>query len=137
YDAPAVLDEQFEVIYTGIGALCWLPDIRGWAQVVSALLAPGGTFYIYEGHPVLWSLDDERTDGTLVVGYRYFEVTDPVVFEGDETYVDGPPLEKKKTYEWNHGLGEIVTALIEAGLQIEFVHEHREVPWKALPQMEQ
>lgn len=36
-------------------------------------------------------------------------------------------------YEWNHGLGQIVTALIDAGLRIDFVHQHTEVPWQALP----
>jgi SAM-dependent methyltransferase len=136
YDAPGILDERFDIVYTGIGALCWLPDVRRWAHVVAALLEPGGTFYIYEGHPVLWTMPDERDDQALVVTYRYFEQAEPVSWEGDTTYVDGPKLEVKRTYEWNHGLGEIVTALIEAGLRIDFVHEHREVPWKALPWME-
>ena len=59
-----------------------------------------------------------------------------MVFEGDTTYVDGPRLPMGRTCEWNHGLGEIVTAVIEAGLTVGFVHEHHEVPWRALPIME-
>jgi SAM-dependent methyltransferase len=133
YDAPQALNEQFDIIYTGIGALCWLPDIRRWAQVVASLLKPGGFVYLYEGHPVLWALDNERGDDQLVLREPYFETEKPTEFIGEYTYVDGPPLKNTLDYEWNHGLGEIVTALIEAGLRLEFLHEHREVAWKALP----
>ncbi len=73
YAAPSVLDERFDIVYTGVGALNWLPDIRGWAGVVDHFLAPGSTFYMREGHPVLWSIDDERDDELLVVGHPYFE----------------------------------------------------------------
>lgn len=136
YDAPAALGEEFEVVYTGIGALNWLPDVGAWARVASACLAPGGLLYVYEGHPMLWSLDDRRDDELLVVSAPYFERPEPNAWETDTTYVDGPKLAHRRTYEWNHGLGEIVTALLETGLRIEFVHEHREVPWRALPWME-
>jgi SAM-dependent methyltransferase len=136
YDAPAALGERFDVVYTGIGALNWLPDIRRWAEVVAACVRPGGLFYLYEGHPMLWTLDAERTDEQLVVRERYFENPDPAIFEGDSTYVDGPKFPRRRTCEWNHGVGEIVTALLAAGFAIEFVHEHREIPWQALPWME-
>ena len=136
YDAAAALGETFDIVYTGIGALNWLPDIRAWAKVVAACLADGGMLYLYEGHPMLWTLDMERGDDLLVVRERYFEEPDPMVFDGDTTYVDGPKFEPRRTCEWNHGLGEIVTAVVDAGLRIAFVHEHREVPWQALPTME-
>ena len=52
YDAPRVLAAQtFDIVYTGIGALCWLPDIRRWAEIVAGFLNPGGRFYLIEGHP--------------------------------------------------------------------------------------
>lgn len=133
YDAPDVLRQQFDIVYTGIGALCWLPDIRGWAHVVSKLLKPGGFLYVYEGHPMLWALDDERDDRELVVHSAYFETEHPAEWIGDTTYVDGPPLKNVHSFEWNHGLGEIVSALIDAGLRLDFLHEHREVAWQALP----
>ena len=135
YDAPAAISEQFDIVYTGIGALCWLPDIKAWAKVVASFLRPGGFLYIYEGHPVLWALDEENAGEQLIVRYPYFEQSQPQVWEGDTTYVDGPPLKNTRTYEWNHGLGEIVSALIGSGLQLEFLHEHREMPWRALPWM--
>ena len=135
YDAPSVIRDRFDVVYTGIGALCWLPDVRGWARVVSKLLKPGGFLYLYEGHPMLWALDDERIDGELVVGFPYFETERPREWLGEATYVDGPPLKNLRSFDWNHGLGEIVTALIDAGLRLDFLHEHHEVVWQALPWM--
>ena len=52
--------ESFDLVFTGIGALCWLPDIRRWAAVVAGLLRPGGRLFIREGHPMLWALEDAR-----------------------------------------------------------------------------
>jgi SAM-dependent methyltransferase len=134
YAAPEVLPEAFEVVYTGGGALCWLPDIRGWAQVVARMLRPGGTFYIREAHPVLWSLEDEREDAQLVICRPYFEVAEPTRWDAEPIWDKGAP-EVTTSYEWHHGLGEIVGALIEAGLTIEALREHQTCLWQALPFM--
>jgi SAM-dependent methyltransferase len=131
----ALAGQQFDIVYTGIGALCWLHDIREWARIVAGFLKPGGVFYIYEGHPALWALDAERKDQQLVITEPYFELGRPSEYPGEYTYVDGPKLKNTGNYEWNHGIGEIVTALIAAGLRLEFLHEHREVAWQALPWM--
>jgi SAM-dependent methyltransferase len=139
YGAVDVLPHHaFDLVYTGIGALCWLPDIRRWAEVVGTLLAPGGRLFIREGHPMLWSLDDARSDA-LVVRYPYFEVPEPMVFDDDGTYVETDvQFQNTVTHEWNHGLGEIVTALLDAGLVLTGLVEHDSVPWGALPgQMEE
>jgi SAM-dependent methyltransferase len=134
YDAPRVLPETFDVVYTGAGALNWLPDIRRWAEVVAGFLAPGGLFYIRESHPVLWSLD-WRQDAALVVGYPYFETVEPIVDDDPNTYAGPGTVEHARTYEWNHGLGEVVAALLAAGLQVTGLQEHRELEWQGLPQM--
>jgi SAM-dependent methyltransferase len=140
YAAPEVLGRGgFGLVYTGIGALCWLPDIRRWADVVGALLRPGGRLFIREGHPMLWSLDDERDDDLLVVRYPYFQQAEPLVLDLGGTYVETDAVfEHNVTHEWNHGLGEIITALLDAGLAITGFAEHDSVPWNALPgKMEQ
>jgi SAM-dependent methyltransferase len=136
YDAPAILGTgAFDLVYTGIGALCWLPDIRRWAAVVAALLRPGGRLFIREGHPMLWAIDDERADDDLlVVRYPYFETAEPVTFTDGGTYVQTEAVfEHAVSHSWNHGLGEIVTALIDAGLAVTGLVEHDSVPWEALP----
>jgi SAM-dependent methyltransferase len=103
YEAREVLGETFDIVYTGIGALNWLPDIAAWARVAAGCVKPGGALYVYEGHPVLWMLDTERADQRLVVKESYFELAAPVAGESETTYVDGPALTCRKVYEWNHG----------------------------------
>ena len=134
YDTPNVIDEQFDIVYTGTGALVWLPDIKGWAQVVSKMLKPSGTLYVRDSHPMAHTVDDERKDEQLVIEYQYFETKDGSRFENDVTYTDGPGLSKKTVnYEWSHGLGETVTALIDSGLRIDFLHEQQFAEYHAFP----
>lgn len=132
-DAASVLPRgSFDLVYTGIGALCWLPAIAEWAGVVADLLAPGGTLHIREAHPVLWSLNEELPG--LALAFPYFEQTAPLEWDDESTYVEvSQPLTATRTYEWNHGLGEIVTALLERGLRLDALIEHDSVPWEALP----
>jgi SAM-dependent methyltransferase len=134
YATPDVLPETFDIVYTGGGALCWLPDIRGWAQVVGRMLRPGGTFYIREAHPLLWSLEDERDDPQLVIVRPYFEIARPTRWDAEPVW-DVKAPEVTTHYEWNHGLGEIIGALLAAGLVIKVFCEHRTCLWQALPFM--
>lgn len=136
YQAVEVLGAgRFDLVYTGIGALCWLPSISRWAQIVSDLLAPGGRLFIREGHPVLWSLDDQDTD-RLVIGHPYFETAEPIVDDEDETYVSTDQrLQHTITHSWNHGLAEVITALQRAGLQFTSLAEHTSVPWAAIEEL--
>jgi SAM-dependent methyltransferase len=134
YDAPAVLAETFDVVYTGVGALNWLPDISRWGKVVAGFLAPGGLFYMREGHPMLFSLD-WRQGEALLVRYPYFETAEPVVDDDPTTYAGPGTVRHSRTYEWNHGLGETVSALLDAGLVLTALREHRELSWQGLPQM--
>lgn len=125
--------ESFDLVYTGIGALCWLPDITEWANTVAALLVPGGRLFIREGHPMLWAIDESRPDD-LVVGFPYFEQSEPLVWDDDSTYVDTDQrISASVTHEWNHGIGEIISALFAAGLQLTEFVEHTSAPWEALP----
>ncbi len=134
YDAATILNgEKFDFVFTGIGALGWLPDVRGWARVVASVLEPGGFLFIREGHPVLFAADETRDDD-VHLHYPYWEHDEPLVWDDATTYVDvTAPIAHTRTYEWNHSMGEIVTALIEAGMRIDLLVEHDSVPWEALP----
>jgi len=135
YAAPEVIGlEAFDLVFTGIGALCWLPSVRRWADVVAGVLKPGGRLFIREGHPMLWSLQDGREDKLLVLEYPYFEMEEPSVFDEGGTYVDTDVVfTSNVTHTWSHGLGEIVTALLDVGMTITGLTEHDRVPWLALP----
>ena len=135
YDAVAVLGEaSYDLVYTGIGAICWLPSIERWAQTVAGLLKPGGRLFIREGHPMLWALEGSHHPGLITLGYPYFETEAPLVWNEGGTYVETDvEFTKNLTHEWNHGLGEIVTALMDAGMDITGLVEHDSAPWEALP----
>ncbi len=137
YDAVDLLGERtFDLVFTGIGALCWLPSITRWASVVARLLAPGGRLFLREGHPMLWALADPRLDGLLVVDHPYRETAEPLIWDEPGTYVETDhAFVSTITHEWNHGLGEIVSALLDEGLELTGLVEHDSVPWDALPGM--
>jgi len=133
YDAPSALGgRRFDVVYTGLGALNWLPDVERWAHVIRALLAPHGRLYLVEFHPLAHTLADDE----LTVANPYFH-DEPLVFEDEGTYAD---LEAKTTpnrsVEWIHGLGEVVSALLGAGLRITLLHEHDHTLFQRWPFLE-
>ena len=123
YDLPTVLgDEQFDVVFTSYGVLTWLPDLERWAQIVADRVKPGGRFYIAEFHPFAGIFELE--DGQLVVRNPYFPEAGPQVIDGDGSYADRDAhLENRRTYEFPYTLGQVITALIRAGLQIDAFEE--------------
>ena len=133
YSAADVLGSGgFDLVFTGVGALCWLPDIRRWARVVADLLRPGGRLFLREGHPMLWAMEDHHDDGTLEVAYPYFETADALVFDEPGTYVETTAtLTNTVSHSWNHGIGEIITSILDAGLHLTAFEEHDSVPWNA------
>ena len=134
YELPAKLDERFDVVYMSRGVLGWLPDIRRWAQVVGRFVKPGGIFYLHEIHPVLEAFEYAETQpGDLQLAYPYWEHARPLSFPVKGSYADPEAdLGKDLTeYGWNHGLGEIVTALAEAGLRIASLREYAFLEWPA------
>ncbi len=130
YDAVAKLGAaRFDVVYTGIGALCWLPSIERWAATVSQLLKPGGRLFIREGHPILWALCDPRPDELMVIEYPYFETPAGTEFTQTASYAGQGEVASPRFICFNHGLGEIFTALMRAGLRLTAFEEHTSVPW--------
>jgi SAM-dependent methyltransferase len=128
HDAVGALGaERFDLVYTGIGALCWLPDVARWAEVVAALLRPGGRLFLREFHPMVLTLSDPRPDGLLVVQHPYFE-TDGFRIAEDVTYVGTGTVSAPETIQFNHGLGEVIGAVQAAGLHFESLVEHRSGP---------
>ena len=134
-EASVAVTERFDIVYTSIGALTWLPDLGAWARSIRALLKPGGLFYVRDTHPMFATIDDERDDRELVVRYPYFRGAQPLRFENEFSYAGDAKLMNTTNYEWPHALSEIVGALLGEGLAIEALGEHEALPWKALSWM--
>ncbi|MFD4557707.1 class I SAM-dependent methyltransferase [Streptomyces sp. NPDC058469] len=140
YDAVAALGQrQFDVVYTGKGALCYLPDLPRWADTVAQLLRPGGLLYLVEFHPLLNSLGPKPAPGEgpeLLLRHDYLGGAGPVHRNATFTYTDGPAVAgATDSYEWMHGIDEVINALTAAGLNIRRLRESDELPWPRWPQM--
>jgi SAM-dependent methyltransferase len=122
YDAVgATGGRTFDIVYTGRGAIIWLPDIGRWAEVVMDLLKPGGFLYLTEFHP----FTDVFGDEDLSVEHDYFQDENPRVWEESGTYADfDAETSNNVTYEWNHTRGDVVSAVSTAGLNVELLHEY-------------
>ncbi len=135
YDAPALAGTDYEVVYTTWGTIGWLPSISQWARAVAGCLAPGGFLYMADGHPTLHMIDERDGRLDLLWDWRTPENA-PIVEMNELSYAgDGTRIENLRTYGWNHPLSDIIGALAEAGLRLEFLHEHETIPWRAFPSM--
>jgi len=121
-------DDGFDVVYTSFGVLYWLPDLVAWAEAVAGALAPGGRFYLAEHHPFTGAFDEDSTAEALSVAYPYFEGR--ITTDDEYSYAGASDLENARAHGWAHSLGDVVTALVDAGLRIEFLHEY---PWSTFP----
>jgi SAM-dependent methyltransferase len=142
YDAVNALGgRRFDVVYTGKGALCYLPDLPRWASVVAELLRPGGLLYIVEFHPLLNALGPTPAPGDspeLLLRHDYLEGRGAVERDATYTYTDGPALrDATRAYEWVHSLGEVITTLVGAGLGIIGLRETELLPWPRWERMVQ
>lgn len=138
YSLPECLDEQFDVVFTSYGILAWLPDISEWAKIAAHFVKLGGSFHIVELHPLGSMFEYDAYTDELKWEYNYFHEAKPLKCESEHTYAAANALSAKKvTYEWSHSLGEIVTALINAGLTIEFLYEFPYSCYQPFPCMTQ
>lgn len=136
YDLPGNLNGRFDIVYTSAGVLCWLPDLKRWAEIIAHFLKPGGFFYIMEGHPVLNMLLSESPEVTAPeITESYFYTPEPLTYQVDGSYA-GIKTEKTHTgNEWTHSVGDIVNSLISTGLKIEYLHEFPKLFFQGMPYM--
>lgn len=132
-EARRAVSGDFDVVYTSIGTITWLPDLAQWASQVAALLKPGGTFYIRDGHPALYAVDEDAEG--LQLRYPYFNRGRAQVWDEESTYVGGGKVSHSRTYQWAHPLSDIINSLIGAGLQLLRLDEGTTLPWKFSPRM--
>ncbi|MEI3866734.1 class I SAM-dependent methyltransferase [Microbacterium sp. CCNWLW134] len=127
-EARTHVSGDFDIVYTSVGTIGWLRDLDRWAMQIAALLRPGGLFYIRDGHPMLYTIDEDGDDD--LVRHRYFADGTAQMWDDDSTYAGDGKVAHSRTYEWPHPLSETINSLISAGLQIEKLDEGRVLPWR-------
>jgi SAM-dependent methyltransferase len=125
HDAPAAVEERFDKVYVSYGAIPWLPDLRPWARAVADCLVPGGTLHLHEFHPVLSMLADDE----LTLAYPWDSAGAGIATTESGTYADRDAPIRVHDVTWNHGLGSILGAILEAGLRIRAFAEHFYSPY--------
>jgi 2-polyprenyl-3-methyl-5-hydroxy-6-metoxy-1,4-benzoquinol methylase len=136
YDWFATADQQFDVVFTSYGALVWLSDIRAWAAGVHKLLKPGGRLVLIEFHPFMCILDEH----TLMPRYDYMYgktefvadgVGDYVAYSNESLSLGAEPglgvqdfQNPHPVYEFAWGIGDVISALLAAGLNLKHFHEY-------------
>lgn len=124
YDLKEQLDEKFDIVFTSYGTIGWLPDLDRWAEIVAHFLQPGGEFHFIEFHPVVWMLDNDFT----WLQYSYFN-KQTIVEEIEGTYAERDAPIKNTSISWNHGLAEVISALLKNGLRLERFEEFDYSPY--------
>lgn len=119
-----------DLVYTGKGALMWLPDLDTWAAEVARILRPGGHLFVYEAHPVacLWSRDAD--EARIAPDRSYFAETrtnDTFPASAIERFATGMQLD---AVEWQWRFADILNAVTTAGLRIHHLGEYPEPFWR-------
>ncbi|OZV69167.1 class I SAM-dependent methyltransferase [Winogradskyella aurantia] len=132
-DVSKHIEQSFDIVFTSYGVIGWIPDLKPWAKMIAERLHPGGFFYMVEFHPILWMFDYDSGRPEMKYHYSQEEV---IYSEYQGTYANKTSKMKSKEYGWNHGLSEVVNALIEAGLKINYLNEYDESPYDVFPGLE-
>jgi RimJ/RimL family protein N-acetyltransferase/ubiquinone/menaquinone biosynthesis C-methylase UbiE len=128
YGLPHLLNEQFDIVFASYGVLCRLHDISLWARIAASYVKPGGILYLADFHPIANSIMDGQIDDSTF----HFPAAKPSFYGPGATYTDGEERTKTGCYEWTYNMGQVVSAICNTGLRLEYLHEH---PTAACPML--
>lgn len=134
YDARHVIDGEFDRVFSTWGTICWLPDMKRWTQAVADMLAPGGAFYFADTHPSAMFLEEREGRLEPTYGWRT-PLEKPDAFVEAQSYTGDAHETAVTLYNWIHPLSDVIGGLLEAGLRLDFLHEHERLPYKLFPLM--
>lgn len=142
YNAVEAIGEPFDIVFVSVGSICWLPDIEQWAQVVGAMLRPGGRLYMNEAHPFMDVFDDvDTTDAAanaqpIAVMYPYLGAGG-IEFDCDGSYATrDEKFQHTRTVDHIHPVSKVICALIQAGLVLDRFEESNRCVWPRFKAMQ-
>ncbi len=133
FDAAIAAGERFDLAFSSYGAVCWLSDLPAWARGIAAILEPGGAFVLVDFHPIAGMFDEH-----LVIRWPYRD-PEPFLGPGVGDYVAASReglvpwgyeegvvgfQNPHQGAEFAHGLADVITALLQAGLHLEVFREY-------------
>jgi SAM-dependent methyltransferase len=124
YDLRDHLQGSFDIVFTTYGVIGWLPDLGPWAQIIRHYLSPGGFLYLAEFHPVVWMMDEDFKE----IKY-YYHNRELIEVDSTGTYTDPDADITAKEYSWNHGISEVLNALLNEGLRLDVFNEFSYSPY--------
>jgi SAM-dependent methyltransferase len=121
---PDQLRAQFDMVLSYCGTITWLGNLKDWARGIARCLKPGGFFYLADCHPLSLAMEVSADQSVPQPHYSYFGRGQPIRCDEPGTYaLPQAKTEHNVTYQWQHTIQDILSALIAAGLQLEFLHE--------------
>jgi len=140
-DVRTAVIGEFDLVYATWGVLCWIPDARLWLNNAASMLTPGGRLYLADDHPnaaQAAQVQFANGESALIVADPWRTAAEaPLMEEDPHTYTgDATKLEHAATCEWIHPLSEIVSGVLDAGMMLEFFHEHDRIPYRRWSAME-
>ena len=133
YDTNKHIKEHFDIVFLSYGAICWLPDLKPWAEIIASRLKKGGQLIMAEFHPVLYMYDWS----TNKIDYNYFNNGEAYEEVEEESYASGGKAVNEVEYSWNHPMSDIIQSLLDVGLQLEVLREYDYSPYNCFPNLEQ
>ncbi|MCX5514236.1 class I SAM-dependent methyltransferase [Kaistia algarum] len=135
YDAPEHIGTGFDMVFTSWGTITWLDDINAWARAIAGVLKPGGRLYFADSHPGI--MNHEQIGDVIRPHYDWRSLRErPERFDAPTTYTgDDTPLKVAHTFEWMRGVSDVVGSLLKAGMRLDFLREHEQLPFKLFPMM--
>ncbi len=126
------LDGRFDTVFTSFGVLGWLPHLSGWAKHIAKYLRPGGRLVLVEFHPMVWMFNNAFQR----IEYAYFN-TGLIAEMQKGSYAAPDAGFLLEEHSWNHALSEVLTAVIDAGMQLELFREYDGSPHNCFSCLEQ
>ena len=150
FEAARRAGERFDIAFYSYGALPWLDDLAGWAHGIAAVLRPGGRVVGIDVHPLAlmfdedWQLRYPYGSGATVVE-EPAGVHDYVAESGSALTPSGwlpgetDFVNPHMCYEYYWSVGQVVEALLGAGLRlerlVEYPHSNGCRSWKRMREL--
>lgn len=124
FQLDKILHETFDYVFTSYGVIGWLPELESWGKIINHFLKPGGKFLMVEFHQMVWMFDEDFSQIT----YSYFN-DGALIEEVESSYADSNSVIKQQSYQWNHNIAEVISALLEQKLTIQHFKEYDYSPY--------